>query len=404
VPPAILPRAVTLSVIFAFPLAAEDWPQFRGIHRDGRSAERIAHDWPAEGPPVLWRTPVGDGYSGIAIVGGRAYTQWGDDDREWAGAFDGATGAKLWETRLGVYRADSQGGGPRSTPAVDGGRVFVLGALGRLDALDAATGKVLWTRDLRKDFGAKVPDWGISTSPLVEGGLVVTDVGGRRGYAHVAFDPASGNVRWHSGSDDPAYSSPIAVSLHGERQIVFLSASGLTGVEAGTGRRRWSAQWKTDFDVNAATPIFVPQSGFFVSSGYGVGSALFQVAKDGERFQAGELWRGTSMRNHFGTSVLLDYNVYGFDESIFTSIDVLNDGRRWQARGYGKGTLIAADGHLLVLGDRCVIGLVEATAKELREKARATVMTGRCWTAPSLADGVLYLRNQREMAGVRVSE
>ena len=389
-------------MLFAPPLLADDWPQFRGIHRDGRSAEAIAHEWPAEGPPVLWRAAIGDGYSSVTIVGGRLFTQWGDGDHEWAGAFEGRTGEKIWETRLGTYRADSQGGGPRSTPAVDRGRVFVLGAQGRLDALDAAAGRVLWTRDLREDFGARVPDWGVSTSPLLEGGLVVLDVGGKRGYAHVALDPATGEVRWHSGSDDPAYSSPIAVTLHGERQVVFLGAGGLSGVDAASGERRWSAPWKTDFDVNAATPIFVPQSGFFVSSGYGVGSALFQVAKDGEKLEASRLWHSTTMRNHFGTSVLLGYAVYGFDERFLTSIDVLNGLVRWQARGYGKGTLIAADGHLLVLSDRGALALIDAGVPELREKGKAQVLNGRCWTAPSLADGVLYLRNQRELVAARV--
>jgi outer membrane protein assembly factor BamB len=393
-----------LATLLVAPLHAEDWPQYRGSHRDGRSSERIAREWPAEGPPVLWRTPLGDGYSGVAVVAGRAYTQWGDGDHEWAGAFDGTSGAKLWETRLGAYRADSQGGGPRSTPAVGGGRVFVLGALGRLDALDAASGRVSWTRDLRGDFGAQVPDWGISTSPLLEGDLLLVDVGGRRGYAHVAFDPASGEVRWHSGSDDPAYSSPIAVTLHGERQAVFLSANGLAGVDAKTGKRRWSAPWRTDFDVNAATPIFVPQSGFLVSSGYGVGSALFQVGKDGDELEAVPLWRSTTLRNHFGTSVLLGYTVYGFDERIFASVDVLNGGVRWQARGYGKGSLVAADGHLLVLGDRCLLALVEASPEALREKARAQPMNGRCWTAPALSDGTLYLRNQKELVAVEVGE
>jgi outer membrane protein assembly factor BamB len=311
-------------------------------------------------------------------------------------------GEKLWETELGDYRADSQGGGPRSTPAVANGRVFALGALGRLDALDAATGRVLWTRDLRDDFGASVPDWGISTSPLIVGELVVVDAGGRRGWAHVALDAATGEVRWHSGSDDPAYSSPIAVELHGESQVVFLSAEGLSGVSAESGERRWSAPWRTELDVNAATPLFVPRNGFFVSSGYGVGSALIEVARDGADWTAAPLWRSTTMRNHFGTSVLSGLDVFGFDENLLTSISVLNGTRHWQTRGYGKGTLVLADGHLLVLGDRGGLGLVEATAAEFREKAKVPLLSGRCWTAPSLSDGVLYLRNQKEMVAIRV--
>jgi len=398
--------AVVCCALFLSSLSADDWPQYRGPNRDGRSEETgLLKSWPVEDPEVLWRRELGDGYSGIAVVQGRAFTMFGSGGDEYAGAFDAATGKELWRFRMGGNFRNREGGGPRATPTVFGGIVYFLGARSKLYALDAATGKERWGLDLEKELGSKVPEWGTSTSPLIEGGALIVDVAGRKNYAVVAFDKDTGEVLWHSGSHRAAYSSPIAVTLGGERQVVVFNAQGLVGVSAQDGERFWSVPWTTDWDVNASTPIFVPKSGIFISTGYDTGAALFQIVREGEKFKAYQIWRNRVMKNHFNSSVLVDRHIYGFDMGTLKCIDALSGEEVWRARGgFSKGSLLYADGQLIVLGGSGNLGLIEATPEEFRRKAHARILKSKTWTMPTLANGVLFVRDFEEMLALRVGE
>ena len=398
------PALIVLWGLGAWLASAADWPQYRGLNRDGRSSETgLADRWPESGPEVLWRANLGSGYSGMAIVDDRVYTMFGDQEDEIAAAFDAATGAEVWRFRMDENLRSSQGDGPRATPTVADGMVFVLGARSKLFALDAATGERRWGMDLERELGARVPEWGTSTSPLVDGGYVIVDVAGRQDHGVVAFDKKTGEIIWHSGNHRPAYSSPIAVSLAGERQIVLFTAEGLRGVSATDGEQLWLAPWTTDWDVNAATPLFVPRNGIFISSGYDTGATLLQVVEEGGDFEVSQVWRSRVMKNHFNSSVLVGAFIYGFDDGNLKCIDALTGEEKWRARrGFSKGSLIYADGKLYVMGGGGNLGLIEATPEGFHPLSRARVLEGKTWTMPSLSNGVLFLRNSEEMIALRV--
>lgn len=388
----------------ALAAAAADWPQYRGPARDGHSAERgVARPWPEAGPKELWRVPLGEGYSGIAVADGRAYTLFAHGREEFALCLDAATGKEVWRFRTGDNRRDGQGSGPRSTPTVAGGRVYVLGAGAQLHALDAATGARRWGHDLVREFGARVPQWGVSTSPLIEGGLVLLDVGGRDGHSLMAFDAATGEVRWARGDDLPGYSSPLAVTVDGVRQVFFFTGSALVSVDPKTGREYWRYPWRTSYDVNAAMPVFIPPNRVFISSGYGVGAAVLEVAGKGDGATFREVWRNREMQNHFNSSVLVGEHLYGFDNAILTCIDAATGTQKWQERGgFAKGSLLYADGHLFVLGERGELALVEADPARYEEKARSRIFNAKTWTMPTLAGGRLYVRSEAELAAFEV--
>lgn len=391
-------------------LWAADWPQYRGPNRDGRSTETgMLRSWSSDGPQQLWRSALGSGYSGIAVTAGRVFTLFSDEKAEYMVALSAADGEEVWRHHLDSVRTDSQGDGPRATPTIDGNRAFVLGARGRLAAVDVESGNQNWVVDLRSELGAKVPQWGVSTSPLVEGDLLIVEVGGQADRGLVAFDKSDGRIVWSTVSGKPGYSSPIAVTLLGRRQVIFFPAEGLVGVAADTGERLWSVPWKTSYDVNAATPIFVPRDSFFISTGYDTGAALVRVRAVDERYQADFEWKSRDMKNHFNSSVVVGDLLFGFDNAILKCLDVRSGREYWRARGshggYGKGaSLLYADGLLFVLGGEGLLGLVEATPEDYRELTVAQVFDGRSWTMPSLADGVLFVRDFREIAAFRVKE
>lgn len=377
---------------------AQEWPQWRGMNRDGISQETgLLKIWPAEGPKVLWKVPVGDGYSAVSVSGGRLYTMDAKGEDEFVVCLDATTGKEIWRFRSDANFINEQGNGPRGTPTVDGDGVYALGAQARLIALEAKSGKKIWEKDLQKELGAKLPIWGVSSSPLVEGELLIVPVGGSEQNAVVAFDKKTGNIIWKSQTDEPGYSSPIAIVLDGVRQIVVFSGTALLSLSPKDGKLLWKYPWKTDWFVNAATPIFIPDDKLFISTSYDHGAALLRIRPAAGRFTVEELWLSKGMKNHFNSSVLQNGYLYGFDNATLKCIDAATGEEKWKKSGFGKGSLILADGNLIVLSERGQLLLVEATPVEYKEKGNAQVLQGKCWTHPSLSGGKLYLRNQKEL-------
>jgi outer membrane protein assembly factor BamB len=329
---------------------------------------------------------------------------FGLEGREYAAAFDVANGQQIWRFEMGGNFRNAQGDGPRATPIVAGGLVYALGARSKLYALDVASGEERWGIDLAKDLGAKVPEWGTSASPLVEGPYLIVDVAGRKDFGVVAFDKTTGEIAWHAGSHRAAYSSPIAVTIGGERQLVLFTAAGLQGVAAQNGQRLWSSPWTTDWDVNAATPVFVPRNGIFISSGYDTGATLLQILEQEDEFKVHVVWRNRLMKNHFNSSVFVGSSLYGFDMGTLKCLDALTGEEKWRARGgFSKGSLLYADGHLIVMGGSGNLALVEATPEGFRSKSRVRILEGKTWTMPSLANGILTVRDFNEMVALRMT-
>ena len=395
--------ALVHAALATSPAAAGDWPQFRGPDRDGISEESIRTAWPESGPPVLWRAPLGKGYSGISEVDGRLYTLYDKGDDTWAVALDADTGREIWRYRLDDHYRDGQGDGPRSTPTVKDGVVYALSAQAVLAALDAQTGEKIWVKDLGEAYGARVPTWGVSVSPLVEDGRIYLDVGGPPGYSVMALDKKTGEAVWGSQSDIPGYSAPVIATVDGQRHLVVFTGTRIVGLDPDNGRLLWKRGWETSYDVNAATPIFVPPNRVFVASGYGVGGALLELRRTEGGWSAEEVWKTRGMKNQFSSSILHGGTLYGFDDGTLKALDLASAEERWKVRGFGHGSITLAGDHLVVMGERGQLALVEATPEEYRKKAETRIFKGKTWTVPTVADGRMYLRDEKEIVALDVA-
>ncbi len=382
---------------------SNDWPQWRGPRRDGVSTEKgLRTDWPKDGLPILWEQPVGDGLSSVAVAKGRVFTITQDGDNEAVVCWDEATGKELWRFAYAARYLNSYGNGPRATPTVDGDLVYTLGGTGVLHCLRALTdnpkGEIVWRKNLLLEFGAENLKWGVSFSPLADGPLLFLMPGGPGGKALAALDKASGAVVWSRFDDLPSYSSPLAATFAGDKQILFLTASRLVAVRPATGDLVWEHPWPIDFQANIATPIVVEEY-IFLSSGYGKGCAVLKIEKTNDTWKPALVYKNKRMKNHFSTSVRWQDHVYGFDDGTFVCMDFRTGDVKWKERGFDKGSLAAADGHLVVYGENGVLALVEATPDAYREKARfqASPQGRSCWAVPVFANGRLYVRDTQKL-------
>jgi outer membrane protein assembly factor BamB len=385
-------------------LARPYWTQFRGPNRDGVYSERaVLSSWPANGPPLLWRQPVGGGYASFAVADGRAFTIEQRRTNEVVAAYDVQSGRELWTNSWTAFFQEPMGGdGPRATPTWQDGRVFALGAAGELRALDAATGRTLWRTNILEQHGARNLTWGMAASPLVVDGKVIVVPGGP-GASVVAYAASTGAVVWKSLGDAQSYTSPIIATLAGQRQLVVVSAERAMGLTLDGGALLWEYPWVTQYGANVAQPMILDEGHFFISAGYDHGSALVEVTRTEGGFQAREIWKNKNMKNRFSSAVLHEGAVYGFDEGILACVDARTGERRWKGGRYGYGQLLLAGGNLIAVTEEGDLALVRATPETFEEIARVAALEGKTWNVPAIADGVLLVRNGREMAAYRVS-
>jgi hypothetical protein len=377
---------------------ATDWPQWRGPNRDGVwPGKGLLTAWPEDllTRHKLWEAKAGDGFSALAVADGRAVTMLQDGDSEAVVCWDAASGKEQWRFRYVAKYVSGMGSGPRSTPTIDCDLVYTVGATGMMHCLKLrprdSQGELVWKKDLLKDFGAQNLQWGVSFSPLVVGESVYVNPGGPSGQSVVALDRKDGSVRWHALDDHGGYSSPVAANLAGKPQIVFFTAAGVVGLSPDNGSLYWRFAWKTEYEVNAATPIVVGDY-VFLTSGYGRGCALLKIEADGSGQRASLVYRNRNMRCQFSSPVRHKNHIYGFDESILKCLDFRTGEMCWEQRGFEKGSLVIADGQLIILGERGRLALAEATPEGYREKSSVQFTNKQCWTMPVLAEGRLYLR------------
>jgi outer membrane protein assembly factor BamB len=378
------------------PAFAADWPQWRGPHRDGISSESgLLESWPAGGPRHVWKTQgLGDGYSSFAVVGDRLYTQGQQGSQEFVLAFDTNTGKQLWKIPNGRAYQESRGNGPRGTPTTNGDRLYALAADGTLICLDAASGQRIWGLNLIDKFGGRVPTWGISESPLIDGDRVIVTPGGP-GASVVALDKLKGDLLWKSQSDPAGYSSPIAFDAGGSRKVVVFTAHGAIALDMKNGEFQWRYDKVSNRTANIATPI-VHDGYVFLSSDYGTGCALLKLTAGAKAVGASEVYFNRDMRNHYTTSVLVGDYLYGFSSGILTAMKFLTGEVAWRDRSVGKGNVIYAEGNLYAFGEDGAVGLIQATPQGYKEKSRFEIRKGSypTWTPPVIANGRLYLRDQ----------
>jgi outer membrane protein assembly factor BamB len=354
--------------------------------------------WPPAGPPLAWKaTGAGDGYSSFAMSGGRLYTLGARGGTEYVIAFDAATGKRLWETRNGNRFNNDRGDGPRGTPTVEGDRLYAFGASGDLSALEAGTGKVLWTVNVLQKFGGSNITWGLSESPLVLTDRILINAGGPDASV-VALKKTDGSLVWKSNgvSDRAGYSSAVVHSpAGGVRQAIFFTSQRALGVDVSSGKLLWSYGKVANNVANIATPI-VRGNRVFVSSDYGTGAALLELTPSGSGTTAREVYFTNEMRNHHASSVLIGQHLYGFSSAILTAMEFDTGRVAWKDRSVGKGSVIFADDRLYLFSEGGVVGLAEANPAQYREHGRFKLATGSLptWSHPVVAGGKLYHRDQ----------
>jgi outer membrane protein assembly factor BamB len=386
---------LVIGAFFAVQSAAQstDWPQWRGPNRDGISKETgLLKQWPANGPLLLWKAKgAGSGYSSFAVANGKLYTMGLRGGREFVVAFDVANGKELWASQHGGAFRNDRGDGPRGTPTVDGDRLYALGGNGDLSCLDARTGKIIWSKNVLKEFGGSNIRWGISESPLVIDDKVLVNAGGPNASI-VALKKADGSVIWKSQSDEAGYSSAIPLNVNGSTQVVFFTGARALGLDLKDGKLLWDYARPANDVANVATPI-ARANRVFISSDYGTGGGVVEIKADNK---AQEIYFTRDMRNHHSSSVLVGDYLYGFSSAILTAMKFDTGEIAWRNRSVGKGSLVYADGHLYCFSENGVVGLVEASPTGYKEVGRFRIPQDSLptWTHPVVSGGRLFLRDQ----------
>jgi outer membrane protein assembly factor BamB len=376
------------------------WPGFRGPSRDGVArGVRIETDWAASPPTELWRRPIGPGWSSFAAHGHLVYTQEQRGEDEVVACYDAGTGAQVWSHRDAARFFESNAGaGPRGTPTLADGRVFAFGATGILNALDAASGAVAWSRNAAADAKAKVPTWGFASSPLVVGDLVVVAVGGQL----VAYDVATGEPRWVGAAGGVSYSSPQLVTIAGVPQVLLMSAAGVSSVAPADGKPLWQHPWR-GFPI--VQPAVTAEGDVLITASGESGTRRIALTHGAAGWSVEERWSSAALKPYFNDFVVHEGHAFGFDGRILASIDLKDGQRKWKGGRYGNGQLVLLPDQdlLLVLSEEGELALVEATPDRFREVARLPALEGKTWNHPALVGDVLLARNGEEMVAFRLA-
>jgi len=396
----LLTTAVAAALVAAVSFAARaDWPQFHGPNRDNLSAETgLLKRWPEGGPPLLWTaTGIGEGFSSVAIAGGRIYTAGNLGEATVVTALD-LDGKVLWRAPNGpADRHDRPG--TRGTPTVDGDRVYHESSYGHLVCLDAATGRRLWTVNILKRFGGRDTQWGLSESVLVDGPRLIVTPGGER-VAMAALDKMTGRTLWTTPGtgDKPGYASPVLVDYKGLRQIVTMLSGAIVGVHAETGRLLWRHEHKVYADEAVSTPVFWQDEGLLaVSTLWPGGARCLRLIVEGDRARVEEVWQTNALDNHHGGILAVGGYIYGSKlRGQWVCLDFKTGRSTYVAQGVGKGSLTWADGMLYTYSERGLVGLVPATPE--RHEVVSTFRIpqggkGPAWAHPVVCGGRLYLRH-----------
>ena len=386
-------------------LAHTEWPEFRGSDRAGRSlAPKISTNWTANPPKLLWKIPVGPGWSSFAVAGRMLFTQDQRGPKEAVSCYDADSGREIWNTEIDGRLDDPMGGpGPRATPTLANGALYVVGSTGAFLRLNPITGEIVWKKDLTQIANSKVPMWGFSSSPLVVGSNVVVYGAGAGEKGLLACDTASGAVRWSIPCPENSYGSPQLDNILGEDSILMLTSSGLMMLDPANGKSRLNYEWKIA-QYRALQPHVVGSDTVLLPTGMNMGTRALRLKKSNGLYTAEELWTSRQLKPDFVDLVSFRGYAYGNDGGILTCIDLKTGERKWKGGRYGKGQILLLEnsGLLLVLSEQGQVVLVAADPGDHRELASFQALEGKTWNHPVLVGDRLYVRNSQEAATYRI--
>lgn len=409
-------KLLSFLLLSPFALQAADWPQYRGVTGDGISPELLK--WKPTGLSTVWKAESVGGFSSFTVSEGRAFTlalkEVDGASQEVITAHDASTGKEIWSAALAVANYDKGGNdgtpenkggdGPRSTPTVVGKSVVVLNSQLALRSFDAATGKPGWTVDLKAQHEGRNIQWQNAASPLLEGGLLFI-AGGGPGQSLLAVDPADGRVVWKAFDEKITHATPVAATIHGQRQVIYFLQSGLLSVEPRTGKELW--RYAFPYKVSTAASPVVGGDIVYCSAGYGVGAGAVKIIKEGNGFKANEIYRmpgNQPLANHWSTPVLKDGHLYGmfqfkeYGKGPVKCVNLATGEVKWSKEGFGPGHVILMGNEVVALSDAGELVRFAAQPSEYREISRQKVLEGKCWTTPTVSNGRIFVRSTKEAA------
>lgn len=412
------------SILFGSNLLAADWPAYNGANSDRTSTEKISFKWPPAGPAQIWKTPTPNGFSSFAVAEGKAFTlvlrTIGGTLQEVCLALDANTGKELWASVTGPGKYDSGGDsgapdnkggdGPRSTPTISDGKVYVFTPAMVLHCFDAQTGKTLWKKDVQKEHQGRNIGWKSAMSPVIDGDLVFIG-GGGAGQSLLALNKSTGEVVWKAHDEKITHATPVAATILGTRQIIFFLQSGLLSVDPKTGAALWCFPFK--YNVSTASSPVVAGDIVYCSAGYGVGGGACKISKTGDQFTAKELWKIEGDRlvaNHWSTPVYKDgflYGAFSFKQwatGPLKCVEVATGQVKWTKPGFGAGQVVLCNDKVVGLSDDGRLVVFEADPSGYKEVAQAKIVEGKCWSTPTISNGKIFARSTKEGVCVNVAQ
>lgn len=378
------------------------WPQWGGLNRNFMvEAKGLADSWPDTGPKQVWSRELGQGHSSIVVDQGRLFTMYSKGDQEFVIALDAETGRTVWEKGYAAPTAGlklENGNGPHSTPLISGNLLFTVGVIGKMQAFEKQTGKVVWSHDLWAEYGGTKMGRGYSCSPLAYKNTVIVTVGGT-GQALMAFDQKTGSVVWKKQDFDLSPSTPTIITVAGQDQLIIVLAEQIVAMNPSNGELLWSHPHPCSWGLNISVPVWGEDNILFISSAYNGGSRALQLSQSGGKTAVKELWATRRMRVHHGTMIRIGDLAFGssgdFGPAPMTAIDLRTGNIVWQDRTFPKSNFIYADNKLILLDEDGNLALVRLSPQGMKVISKASVLTNRAWTPPTLAGTRLYVRDRR---------
>ena len=412
---------LALTSNFASNYICAEWHQYRGPGFDGVTTETLNVDNLKR--EVLWKVPTPNGFSSFSAAGGLVATlaTRQDEDgitRETCFVYNASSGKMIWSADLAPSNYKSGGGnagakgndggdGPRSTPTLHGGKVYVYDADMNLYSFETKSGKLVWKQRIGKDFDGQEIRWKNAVSPLIEGDLVIVP-GGGAGNAFLAFNKNTGAVAWKNGDATMTHATPTIATLHGVRKAIFFMTSGLVGVDIKNGKILW--EQTHPYKVSTAASPVVDGDFVYCSAGYGVGGGLYKVSKRGGKFSSKRVWFSKDVVNHWSTPVLYKGHLYGmfsfkkYGNGPIQCIELATGKEKWRTQGFGPGNVtLTGDGKILALSDDGHLVVIQASPSAYKELGRVKAVSGKCWSTPILSGGRIYARSTKEGVCIDVS-